>query len=71
MGALHVQDLNAAMHTQTHIQAIRLVEFLIYKGPIGIASLYLSLLESAEEPNSPPSHYQLLSKVKEAGIYLL
>lgn len=41
----------------------------MYKGSPGIASLYLSLLDSSEEADSPPSHYQLLSEVKATGTY--
>ena len=52
------------------LQAVRLVEFLIHKGSFGIGSFYLSLMDSSEEPDSPPSHYQLLSEVKAAGRIL-
>ena len=60
-------DGRARMHTHTHLQAMRLVEFLMYKGSYGIASFYFSLKASSKEHDSPPSHYQLLSQVKDAG----
>ena len=48
-------------------QAIRLMEYLMYKGSYGLAALYLSLLTSSECKGGLPAHYQLARELKELG----
>ena len=48
-------------------QAIRLMEYLMYKGSYGLASLYLSLLSSSETQRGLPAHYQLARELREIG----
>ena len=49
------------------LQAIRLAEFLMNKGSYGIATFYLSLIDSSE---CLPAHYQLAGELKQIGICL-
>ena len=46
------------------VQAIRLAESLMNKGSYGIATFYLSLVESSE---CLPAHYQLAGELKQIG----
>jgi hypothetical protein len=46
-------------------QAVRLMEYLMYKGSYGLASLYLSLLTSSERKKGLPAHYQLARELRE------
>lgn len=48
-------------------QAIRLMEYLRYKGSYGLAALYLSLLSSSETKQGLPAHYQLARELREIG----
>lgn len=48
-------------------QALRLMEYLMYKGSYGLATLYLSLLCSSESQRGLPAHYQLARELREIG----
>ena len=48
------------------MQATRLVDFLLYKGPIGLAALFLAL----GDKKSPPNHFLLRGKLEEIGTYV-
>ena len=48
-------------------QAVRMMEYLMYKGSYGLASLYLSLLTSSESKRGLPAHYQLARELREIG----
>ena len=39
------------------------------KGSYGIATLYLSLIESSEQLRGLPAHYQLAGELKQIGKY--
>ena len=52
------------------LQAIRLAEFLMNKGSYGIATFYLSLIESSEQLHGIPAHYQLAGELKQIGTGL-
>lgn len=47
--------------------AIRLIDYLMYKGMYGLSSLYLSLLTSSESRGGVPAHYQLARELREIG----
>ena len=49
------------------LKAIRLTEFMMNKGSYGIASLYLSLIDSSEQVDGLPAHYQLAGELKQTG----
>ena len=51
------------------MQAIKLAEFLMNKGSYGIATFYLSLIESSEQLHGLPAHYQLAGELKQIGIH--
>lgn len=48
-------------------QAVRLMEYLTYKGSYGLAALYLSLLTSSESKRGLPAHYQLAGELRDIG----
>ena len=48
-------------------QAVRLMEYLTYKGSYGLAALYLSLLTSSESKGGLPAHYQLAGELRDIG----
>jgi hypothetical protein len=52
------------------LQAIRLAEFLMNKGSYGIATFYISLIESSEQLHGLPAHYQLAGELKQIGIHV-
>ena len=37
------------------------------KGSYGIAALYLSLIDSSEQANGLPAHYQLAGELRQTG----
>ena len=47
--------------------AVRLMEYLMYKGSYGLACLYLSLLTSSASSRGLPAHYQLARELKDIG----
>ena len=60
-------EIHHIENSQPTEQAILLVEYLMNKGIIGIEMLYLCLLESSEQANGVPGHYQLAGELKEIG----
>ncbi len=52
---------------QPQEQAMRLLEYLMYKGSYGIGCLYLSLVDSSEQQGGLPTHYQLAGELQQIG----
>ena len=68
MFKLHVYDYTDDTITESK-RADRVINAINIKSSYSIAALYISLLDSSNDEDGPPTHHQLAYELKRIGTY--